>query len=567
MCLNHDFKIAIAGLLALACVCLVSGCGSPQSGDGMPWNTGSRTVDSLLDCAYRIETSGCFREKQLSDIIHALDSVTAGNKLWPMKAARALSRYHISQYIDSGAYASHHTDSISSLASLLSSSESCDYRYLSARMKLRSAISDENLEKKTNTLFGILPDFIDARDSMSVVETLYELDLSFGLVWDEATQVEYMHEILRYVPDSLPSLKGIIRSNIVRLERDNIDKRTYLGRLDSLRNEKELRRLAPTLGVMVFSDLYRLRGSEADLDTAADYMKILDIEHNAERVYYIQRLNHSLQKRDTESAGKYAEIIFNRIGDNDDPVDMESYKALIPYYNLIGDRESAFVMENRMTIARKSAEAYERALKMARMNADRRIGEFREYSETHERREREKYARLAVISILILIPSAMALTIWLRRRQRKKDEQLLNDLGITKRRLTVEHLKSAEKERAINSLLEDLDKMRAGNDHADPEALRRKLRLQLTGDDNWERFAAIFTDMRPGFIDRLKQKYPQLTQGDVRLCCLLDMELETKHIAQLLNIRPESVKKHRQRLRAKFGLTPDVKWPSFFSNF
>ncbi len=434
-------------------------------------------------------------------------------------------------------------------------------------MKLRSAISDENLEKKTNTLFGILPDFIDARDSMSVVETLYELDLSFGLVWDEATQVEYMHEILRYVPDSLPSLKGIIRSNIVRLERDNIDKRTYLGRLDSLRNEKELMRLAPTLGVMVFSDLYRLRGSEADLDTAADYMKILDIEHNAERVYYIQRLNHSLQKRDTESAGKYAEIIFNRIGDNDDPVDMESYKALIPYYNLIGDRESAFVMENRMTIARKSAEAYERALKMARMNADRRIGEFREYSETHERREREKYARIAVISILILIPSAMALTIWLRRRQRKKDEQLLNDLEITKRRLTVEHLKSAEKERAINSLLEDLDKMRSGNDHADPEALRRKLRLQLTGDDNWERFAAIFTDMRPGFIDRLKHKYPQLTQGDVRLCCLLDMELETKHIAQLLNIRPESVKKHRQRLRAKFGLTPDVKWPSFFSNF
>ncbi len=152
-------------------------------------------------------------------------------------------------------------------------------------------------QKKTNTLFGILPDFIDARDSMSVVETLYELDLSFGLVWDEATQVEYMHEILRYVPDSLPSLKGIIRSNIVRLERDNIDERTYLGRLDSLRNEKELMRLAPTLGVMVFSDLYRLRGSEADLDTAADYIKILDIEHNAERVYYISKAQSFVAKK------------------------------------------------------------------------------------------------------------------------------------------------------------------------------------------------------------------------------------------------------------------------------
>lgn len=45
------------------------------------------------------------------------------------------------------------------------------------------------------------------------------------------------------------------------------------------------------------------------------------------------------------------------------------------------------------------------------------------------------------------------------------------------------------------------------------------------------------------------------------------MELETKHIAQLLNIRPESVKKHRQRLRAKFALGPDVKWSDFFANF
>lgn len=533
----------------------------------MPWNTGDRTVDSLLDRAYRIETSRYFQEGQLSGLAHALDSATVGRKSWPMMAAKAFMQARLGQYEDSTALASHPGDSVSTLTSLLASPRSRDYRYLSARMKLQSAMAEENLETKTNTLFGILPDFIDARDSMSIVETLYELDLSFGLVWDEATQVEYMHEILRYVPDSLQSLKGIIRSNIVRLERDNIDKGTYLSRLDSLRNEKELMKLAPTLGVMVYSDLYRLRGSETDLDTAAKYMDVLDIEHNAERVYYIQRLGHSLRDGDIATSRKYAGLIYGRIGENDDPVDMESYKALIPYYNRIGAKDSAAFMEDRMAIARKSAEAYDRALKMARMNADRRIGEFREYRENHERRERKRYAVMAGIAALILIPSGMAVALMLRKRRKKKDEQLLNDLEITKRRLTVEHMKSAEKERAINSLLEDLDKMRGSSVSADPEALRRKLRLQLTGDDNWERFAAIFTDMRPGFIDKLKQKYPQLTPGDIRLCCLLDMELETKHIAQLLNIRPESVKKHRQRLRAKFALGPDVKWPDFFANF
>ena len=99
------------------------------------------------------------------------------------------------------------------------------------------------------------------------------------------------------------------------------------------------------------------------------------------------------------------------------------------------------------------------------------------------------------------------------------------------------------------------------------DELRRRLRLQLTGDDDWERFSAVFTEMRPGFVDNLKREYPQLTRGDIRFCCLLDMDLDTKHIAQLLMIRPESVKKHRQRLRAKFGITPDVKWSDFFASF
>lgn len=51
------------------------------------------------------------------------------------------------------------------------------------------------------------------------------------------------------------------------------------------------------------------------------------------------------------------------------------------------------------------------------------------------------------------------------------------------------------------------------------------------------------------------------------MCALLSMDMDTKHIARILGINPESVKKHRQRLRAKFGIPPGVDWPQFLSRF
>ena len=43
--------------------------------------------------------------------------------------------------------------------------------------------------------------------------------------------------------------------------------------------------------------------------------------------------------------------------------------------------------------------------------------------------------------------------------------------------------------------------------------------------------------------------------------------LETKHIARMLSINPDSVKKNRQRLRAKLGLTPDQPLDLFLRDY
>lgn len=564
--LHHATRLTSSCAVFMIALLLTSGCGgSSGKTHRMPWETGDRAIDSLLDLSDAIEIADLYDGERLRETLESIDSA-ASRKTGEgaAAAAAAFARSRLQEF----AADPHDTHAIDSTALALLPPGKASY--LRARLLLHMAVGETDPERKTDILFGILPAFLDARDSIHVVETLYELNMAYGRVWDAPTQIEYLNEILRYVPDSLPALKAIMHSNIIRLERDRGDTVSYLATLDSLRLERRLMGLAPSLGILVYSDLYRLRGDARDLDTARHYAGRLAIEHDAERVYRIQCLNRDVKAGLTDSARIHALVIAPRIGENDDPIDLESMRALIAYHELAGETEAADSMRVRLGAAMRSADAYERALRMARMNADRRIEEFRRYSESHHARERMRsIAAVAAIVFVVVVCPAAWLLVRLRRRHLQEGSVLKNDLENTKRRLTVAQMQSAEKERAISTVLAELENNSLENSGNAPSAddLRRRLRLQLTGDDDWERFSAVFTEMRPGFTDSLRQEYPVLTRGDIRLCCLLVMELETKHIARLLMIRPESVKKHRQRLRAKFGITPDVKWEDFLARF
>lgn len=564
--MKGKLRFLLPTMMTVLLTLLFSGCGGEKADSGaMPWNTGDSRIDSLLDLADAIEIADVYDSERLRRTLVSIDSIASSRKSSPgISAGGTYARSRLQEFEKNPADV-HLLDSTA-----LSHIKDTPHPYLRSRLLLHMAINEPDLEEKTDILFGILPAFIDARDSMRVVETLYELNMAYGRVWDGPTQIEYLNEIIRYVPDSLPALKAIMHSNIIRLERNRADTAAYLATLDSMRLERGLMHLAPPLGIIVYSDLYRLRGNEKDLDTAGYYADRLLIEHDAERVYRIQCLARAIEAKRPDSASIHADIIAKRISDNDDGIDMESMRALIPYYKFVNDKENADSMRRRLASARRSADAYERALKMARMNADRRIAEFRDYSESSNSRRHLRAVAITVgIVLLVVAGPTVWLIVYLRRRHRQEDSVLINDLENTKRRLTVAQMRTAEKERAISSVLEELDNNseKSTDDPIISAALKQKLKLHLTGDDQWERFSAIFTEMRPGFVDNLKREFPQLTKGDIRLCCLLDMGLETKHIAQLLMIRPESVKKHRQRLRAKFGITPDVPWDAFLANF
>lgn len=548
------------GSLAVACMI---GCTGGGQNETKPWGTGSADIDEMLDRVDSLEMIAPWDDAVVKATLHAVDSMASHGDGVNRQAAGLFVQSHLYE-IDGD-----NDKAMEIIKEALGMVDSAKSPYLYSRLLLQRAVLDPELSSKTATYFNVLPTFIDARDSMVVVETLWELNNAYEYVWDDSTVLECFNEILKWVPDTMCNLKNIMRFNIIALERGDGTNPHYVGKIDSLRQDKNLIGLSPPLAVLVYSDLYRIQGDANDLDTAAMYMQGMVGDHDAVKVYYGQKLSNALKCGERDTAAHYAAALEGYLSD-ESPMIIETIKSLLPYYKAMGMTDKYDALNSRLAEMQTKAAAYEEATKMARMNTQRQMRDFRKYTtvKTHEEHTRVLWLTVGVLVVLFLTVGIIVF-LQLRKRHLEAKARLHDDLENTKRRLTVAQLRAVENEQTLSNVLTDLGNISSEHNDVQSHAdrIKVKLKAQLSGEDDWERFSAVFTEMRPGFVDKLRETYPVLTQGDIRLCCLLSMGLDTKHIARLLLIRPESVKKHRQRLRAKLGLSPEVVWTDYFAAF
>lgn len=74
----------------------------------------------------------------------------------------------------------------------------------------------------------------------------------------------------------------------------------------------------------------------------------------------------------------------------------------------------------------------------------------------------------------------------------------------------------------------------------------------------WDDFLSSFQMLYPNYFLNLRSKVADITDKELKLAALLRLGLDTKKIAALLNLSPESVKVFRHRLRKKMELNEDA---------
>ncbi len=180
---------------------------------------------------------------------------------------------------------------------------------------------------------------------------------------------------------------------------------------------------------------------------------------------------------------------------------------------------------------------------------ERIISELKSEIENREKAEKERNQRLQE-----------------RIKAEQKVNQLLKqkhqmELDLINRELATSSIFISQKNKIIGLIKKDINRLLKVEKNINRNDIARVLKTideNIKFDNDWYRIKAHFEKIHPGFFDRLRKKYPQLTPNDHKLCALLRMNLNTKEISHILKITAPSTEISRIRLRKKLELPKGI---------
>ncbi len=154
-------------------------------------------------------------------------------------------------------------------------------------------------------------------------------------------------------------------------------------------------------------------------------------------------------------------------------------------------------------------------------------------------------------------------------------EQEINKLQTEKleqknRELSSRILHAINKNEAMTNIINELEKIKEKQPEGFNQCfvkVNKIVKDNITIDKDWQQFKLHFEEVNPGFFQNLQQKYPQLSQNELKLCAYYRIKLGTKEIAKMLNVTPSAVQKSRHRLRKKMDIPSETEMPDFMSRF
>ena len=157
-----------------------------------------------------------------------------------------------------------------------------------------------------------------------------------------------------------------------------------------------------------------------------------------------------------------------------------------------------------------------------------------------------------------------------KRKFTESENQRLNQaLDFKKQELTSKVLQLCRKNEFLQSLNKDVKDFKVELEGVNKryfDQLSRKINRDMDADADWEEFLKSFETVHPDFKKILLQLHPDLSPNEIRMAYLMRMNLESKDIANLLNITNEGVKKARHRMRKKMNKDSSVNLTEYLMN-
>lgn len=143
-----------------------------------------------------------------------------------------------------------------------------------------------------------------------------------------------------------------------------------------------------------------------------------------------------------------------------------------------------------------------------------------------------------------------------------KNEKLESEVNFKNKELAATTMHLAQRGKLLLRIKEDLHALqKPDGEQQHVEKIKSLLKLldeTERNDNDWSQFALHFDQVHNNFLSTLKQKFPNLSQNDLKMSAYLKMNLSSKEIAQLMGITIRGVEVGRYRLRKKLSLSSET---------
>ena len=167
---------------------------------------------------------------------------------------------------------------------------------------------------------------------------------------------------------------------------------------------------------------------------------------------------------------------------------------------------------------------------------------------------------ILIISILLFIAYIIILILQFRHKQLlKAEEEMKQQINSMKQDLR-QTVKSSVMEEEINLRIKMmLTACRTKKKAIDPQNEWKPLvGLVMNGKDNmFEAVRSVVETVYPDLYRTIREKYPNLTETEAKVCLLSFCDISSSDTAELLDLKPNTVNQNRSILRKKLNLNSD----------
>lgn len=240
----------------------------------------------------------------------------------------------------------------------------------------------------------------------------------------------------------------------------------------------------------------------------------------------------------------------------------EDYKLSLDYFEkhvLIKDSISSAEVQKETEILQLKYEDEQKAKQLIVLEKQQVEAQFR------------FWLLMIIAGAFLLFAVLIIYTLRLRVKNSKMAEkELQSQVEQKNKELTSYALNFIQKNELLNELTDKIADLKKQSDTSSIKELNQMngiISSSFRMDHDWDNFKLMFEELHGDFFVRLKDRYPELGNAELKLCALLRLNMNLKESSKILGISSDSVKTARYRLRKKLGLATEDNLVDFLIKF